>query len=114
MNLEELKNLRLKELDIKYKPIIKDYNDNTEIVNSITIESDDTIDIIICKLYILTNNVAKTLKLLTSSEYRINNRKITSTDISQALKNINKSETNPIKLFAKKQYINNKKRCPHI
>lgn len=27
MNLEELKNLRLKELDIKYKPIIKDYND---------------------------------------------------------------------------------------
>lgn len=114
MNLEELKNLRLKELDIKYKPIIKDYNDNTEIVNSITIESDDTIDIIICKLYILTNNVAKTLKLLTSSEYRINNRKITSTDISQALKNINKSETNPIKLFAKKQYINNKKRCHHI
>lgn len=114
MNLEELKNLRLKELDIKYKPILKAYNDNTDIVNSITIESDDTIDIIICKLYILTNNVAKTLKLLTSSEYRINNRKITSTDISQTLKDINKYETNPIKLFAKTQYINNKKRCPHL
>lgn len=109
MDLKELKEVRLKELDNKYKPIIKAYNDNVDIVNSITIDNTDTIDIVICKLYILTNNVSKTLKLLSDSNYRINNRKVNSTDISETLNSISKAETNPIKIFAKEQFLKNKK-----
>ena len=109
MDLKELKEVRLKELDNKYKPIIKAYNDNVDIVNSITIDDTDTIDIVICKLYILTNNVSKTLKLLSDSNYRINNRKVNSTDISETLNSISKSENNSIKIFAKEQFLKNKK-----
>lgn len=110
MDLKELKEVRFKELDKKYKPIINTYNDTINMVNSITIDDTDTIDIIICKLYILTNNVSKTLKLLSNSNYRINNRKVNSNDISETLKSISTSETNPIKIFAKKQFLNNKKK----
>lgn len=109
MDLKELKEVRLKELDNKFKPIIKAYNDNVDIVNSITIDDTDTIDIVICKLYILTNNVSKTLKLLSDSNYRINNRKVNSTDISETLNSISKAETNPIKIFTKEQFLKNKK-----
>lgn len=109
MDLKELKKVRLKELDNKFKPIIKSYNDNVDIVKSITIDDTDTIDIVICKLYILTNNVSKTLKLLSDSNYRINNRKVNSTDISETLNSISKSENNPIKIFAKEQFLKNKK-----
>lgn len=110
MNLEEVKESRLNELEKKYKPIIEAYNDTVEMVNSIEIKENDSIDIIICKLYILTNNVNVTLKLLSKSEYRINNRKVNSSDISEILNSISKKETNQIKAFAKKQFLNNKKK----
>lgn len=109
MDLKELKEIKFKELDKKYKPIINTYNDTVDIVNSITIDANDTIDIVICKLYILTNNISKTLKLLSDSNYRIDNRKVNSTDISETLNNISKSETNPFKIFAKEQFKKNKK-----
>lgn len=110
MNLEEVKESRLNELEKKYKPIIEAYNDTVEMVNSIEIKENDSIDIIIFKLYILTNNVNVTLKLLSKSEYRINNRKVNSSDISEILNSISKEETNQIKAFAKKQFLNNKKK----
>lgn len=110
MDLKELKEVRFKELDKKYKPVINAYNDTIDMVNSITINDTDTIDIVICKLYIVTNTVSKTLKLLSDSNYRINNRKVNSTDISELLCSISKSETNPIKIFAKKIFISNKKK----
>lgn len=110
MRLEDVKEIRLKELNKKYEPIIKLYNDTVNMINNIEIENDDEIDIVICKLYIITNNVNSTLKLLSNSEYRINNRKINSNDISETLKGISKLETNPIKKFAKNQFLNNKKK----
>lgn len=110
MDLSLIKENRLNSLNQKYKPIIKTYTDTVNIVNSISIANNEPIDIIICKLYILTNNVNQTLKILTNSNFKINNRKINSTDISETLKSIPKNENNIYRSFARNQFINNKKK----
>ena len=110
MDLSLIKENRLNSLNQKYKPIIKTYTDTINIVNSISINNNEPLAIIICKLYILTNNVNQTLKILTNSNFKINNRKINSTDISETLKSIPKDEKNIYKSFARNQFINNKKK----
>lgn len=110
MNLSSIKENRLNSLNEKYKPIIKTYNDTINIVNSISVDDNEPLDIIICKLYILTNNVNQTLKILITSNFKINNRKINSTDISETLKAIPKNEKNIYRLFARNQFINNKRK----
>ena len=110
INLEILREKRREKLNKKYKNTIEKYTRYSEILEEIELVNEEDLEVLVCKIYILTDNISITTRILNENGYRILSSKgkkikIRADTIKKILRNINyKEENNKYKKVAKEQY----------
>lgn len=113
INLEILREKRREKLNKKYKNTIEKYTRYSEILEEIELVNEEDLEVLVCKIYILTDNISITTRILNENGYRILSSKgkkikIRADTIKKILRNINyKEENNKYKKVAKEQYKDN-------
>ena len=102
---------RIKQIDKKYKPIIEKYNTYIEVLESMELDSDESIELSVSKAYILTNKTQDTVEIIRELGYtkpstynKTGVKKIILNDVMDILRDIPKYDENKYKRLAREQY----------
>ena len=104
---------RLKAIDKKYKPVINLYNKKVEVISSIEIDNKEEFELSACKIYLILNDIKKTVKQLKELGYTIKTihrkepRKVRIEDVMEVLRSGECSEIDKYKSLARIQYKEN-------